>query len=286
MSQFTISHHRLSALGPVTTGTTDSYTPATTPTSGPSTTSASVSCGVGTSAVSGAVATTSGSVVATSSVKKNKMAGATVLCCVVCGANRSAEFNGNHLRNCPCNTVAYCSKKCQKKHWKEHKRVCSWKVAKKKTRKVCALNVAKTRKCALPNNGQHTTWKECCGMFGLDAHLWHEIDGRVYGLAEMLGMPEIPDGDVPHPSYPIRSPFHLSLSEKVKEFARNQWNRAVEGKTREYIDSAVNISRRNQCTIRANYLMFKWPHIFNETTLRAGSLGRLREDGTMFWEFG
>ena len=123
-------------------------------------------------------------------------------------------------------------------------------------------------------------------MFGLDAHLWHEVDGRVYGLADALGMPGIPDGDVPHPLYPIRKPFHSKLSDQVKKFARDQWNGAVRGKTREYIDSHVNISRRNQCTIRANYLMFKWPHVFNETTLRAGSLGRRRMDGTMFWEYG
>mmetsp|Transcript_26864 Transcript_26864/g.74036 ORF Transcript_26864/g.74036 Transcript_26864/m.74036 type:complete len:94 (+) Transcript_26864:2-283(+) len=28
---------------------------------------------------------------------------------------------------CPCHKVLYCSKECQVKHWKAHKKVCLWK---------------------------------------------------------------------------------------------------------------------------------------------------------------
>jgi hypothetical protein len=44
------------------------------------------------------------------------------VCCDVCEKLTSA--NGSKLMLCPCRTIAYCSRECQLKGWKEHKLVC------------------------------------------------------------------------------------------------------------------------------------------------------------------
>jgi len=44
-------------------------------------------------------------------------------CCFVCEALTAKECDT--LLKCPCRTVAYCSKECQRKHWREHKVQCT-----------------------------------------------------------------------------------------------------------------------------------------------------------------
>jgi hypothetical protein len=44
-------------------------------------------------------------------------------CCSVCEALTAKECDT--LLKCPCRTVAYCSKECQRKHWKKHKVLCT-----------------------------------------------------------------------------------------------------------------------------------------------------------------
>jgi hypothetical protein len=44
-------------------------------------------------------------------------------CCSVCEALTAKECDT--LLKCPCRTVAYCSKECQRKHWKKHKVQCT-----------------------------------------------------------------------------------------------------------------------------------------------------------------
>jgi hypothetical protein len=44
-------------------------------------------------------------------------------CCFVCEALTAKERD--KLLMCPCRTVAYCSRDCQLKHWKEHKVQCT-----------------------------------------------------------------------------------------------------------------------------------------------------------------
>jgi hypothetical protein len=44
-------------------------------------------------------------------------------CCEVCEALTAASRDKLHM--CPCRNVAYCSRECQVKHWKEHKVQCT-----------------------------------------------------------------------------------------------------------------------------------------------------------------
>lgn len=55
---------------------------------------------------------------------------ATPYCCEVC--KLMEEFNtGGKLSQCPCKNVYYCSKLCQKAHWRFHKQFCKAEVNKK-----------------------------------------------------------------------------------------------------------------------------------------------------------
>ncbi|GMI31859.1 hypothetical protein TrCOL_g7471 [Triparma columacea] len=44
-------------------------------------------------------------------------------CCFVCEALTAKERDKLHM--CPCRNVAYCSRECQVKHWREHKVQCT-----------------------------------------------------------------------------------------------------------------------------------------------------------------
>ncbi|GMI47413.1 hypothetical protein TrCOL_g3674 [Triparma columacea] len=44
-------------------------------------------------------------------------------CCFVCEALTAKSRDKLHM--CPCRNVAYCSKECQLKHWREHKVLCT-----------------------------------------------------------------------------------------------------------------------------------------------------------------
>jgi hypothetical protein len=46
-------------------------------------------------------------------------------CCEVCEALTAKEVGRDKLLMCPCRNVAYCSKECQVKHWREHKVLCT-----------------------------------------------------------------------------------------------------------------------------------------------------------------
>ncbi|GMI24132.1 hypothetical protein TrCOL_g9598 [Triparma columacea] len=46
-------------------------------------------------------------------------------CCEVCEALTAKEHGRDKLLMCPCRNVAYCSKECQLKHWREHKMQCT-----------------------------------------------------------------------------------------------------------------------------------------------------------------
>jgi hypothetical protein len=46
-------------------------------------------------------------------------------CCFVCEALSAKERDRDKLLMCPCRNVAYCSKECQLKHWREHRVQCT-----------------------------------------------------------------------------------------------------------------------------------------------------------------
>jgi hypothetical protein len=46
-------------------------------------------------------------------------------CCFVCEALTAKEVGRDKLLMCPCRNVAYCSKDCQVKHWREHRVQCT-----------------------------------------------------------------------------------------------------------------------------------------------------------------
>jgi hypothetical protein len=46
-------------------------------------------------------------------------------CCFVCEALTAKEVGRDKLLMCPCRTVAYCSRECQVKHWREHRVQCT-----------------------------------------------------------------------------------------------------------------------------------------------------------------
>jgi hypothetical protein len=46
-------------------------------------------------------------------------------CCFICEALTAKERDRDKLHMCPCRNVAYCSRECQLKHWKEHKVLCT-----------------------------------------------------------------------------------------------------------------------------------------------------------------
>jgi len=140
---------------------------------------------------------------------------------------------------------------------------------------------------------QHETFEQCQGYMGrLDAHMWHEIDGKVYNLSEHLCIADLADGDAKQPRWPIRKPFKPELSKQVIDFARKQWETTVGEMTLEEIHVILRrenvdlLTSRDRCTTRVYYLMMRWPNVFNASTLRAGSLGRRNQDGSMYWEYG
>jgi hypothetical protein len=46
-------------------------------------------------------------------------------CCFVCEALTASAKERDKLHMCPCRNVAYCSRECQLKHWREHKVLCT-----------------------------------------------------------------------------------------------------------------------------------------------------------------
>lgn len=189
--------------------------------------------------------------------------------CAFCGKA------GDKLRRCErCRTVAYCNRTCQKRHWHQgHKKVC---------KKI--VHVAAGRH-------PHKTFEACFGAMGPDFHAWHEVAGKVYGLAAHCGVEGLPDGDKIYPPHlTCRKPFKKKLAAQLKEYSFNGWQEYKSAKeaTAGGLGSvqAVLTELDRHPFFRVFALMHFFPEIFTEDTLRFGSLGYKNEDGSIFWEYG
>ncbi len=53
----------------------------------------------------------------------------TIMCCAACGI-ADTEVDGGKLKTCiACKSARYCSVKCQRGHWPQHKRACKKRAA-------------------------------------------------------------------------------------------------------------------------------------------------------------
>jgi hypothetical protein len=163
---------------------------------------------------------------------------------------------------------------------------------------------------SLLKTGQHETYEQCLSLTGgLDAHLWHVVDGRIFGIVrkatkrshgkkkrskQRRHQQELLDGDV-RQKWDIRKEFpNKDMADKVKEHGRKDWRAFLDTIGCSTVAEIDDWCRRNnfdmhapgRCCWRVNYLMMKYPETFTEDTLRAGSLGKRFSDGQVRWEFG
>jgi hypothetical protein len=188
---------------------------------------------------------------------------------------RSCAFCGKQgkLRKCSgCLAVAYCSKQCQKTHWGDHKQVC---------KKV--VHVAAGRH-------QHKTFAECFGACGTDFHAWHEVDGKVYGLAAHCGVADLPDGDKQYPAhFTLRKKYKRKLAGQLKAYSLDGWEKYMRAKEVEGgLGDVGSVLKQLEPVphFRVFALMHFFPDHFTDKTLRFGSLGYRNADGSAFWEYG
>ena len=191
---------------------------------------------------------------------------------------------GGSLKRCPCVAVAYCSKQCQKEHWKSgHRALCPVGPVVNPSGKD-----PKDISMVIRGKHQHKTMDQVLryqqgplkGMprQGVDAHFWHEINGDVYGLASVTSIESLPDGDVPYDGW-VRRRFKHHLESVLKRDIVAALEFHIEHTFQE-----VNV--RGRAHHRAHYLMKAYPGVFTADTLRVGSIGYKNNDGTIFWEYG
>lgn len=211
--------------------------------------------------------------------------------CHMCGSTENISC-------CPCKMFAYCSKDCQRKHWKEvHKDQCPAEQAAKKNKPY------NKKDNIISGKHQHKTLNDVLYITlmgrslrrpggALDCHCWHEINGQVYDLA--LGqatVPDgVPDGDMQHEKFTKRRPFSDELQRGCMPYAIESWTQckaALEAIGNEAHQMKQQICQtEGQCIWRAFILMEDYPEHFNMDTLRIGSLGYRDANGHVFWEYG
>ena len=74
----------------------------------------------------------------------------------------SCGHRENKMRRCACQLAWYCNSKCQKKHWKHHKPICTGKKKKDRGKKKSKSKSNKTKsKSSEDNDNSSMTWEQC-----------------------------------------------------------------------------------------------------------------------------
>jgi hypothetical protein len=134
----------------------------------------------------------------------------------------------------------------------------------------------------------HTSLEEVQGIGGSDMHVWHEVDGVIYGLS--CGV----NGDIqeynknnPNSAFTLRRAYPPALQEECfEEFIRSKLVRArliPPSMAASLLDNEEKW--KNRCGERAALLMVLYPETFTRATLRIGGVG-WRQGGCVHWEFG
>ena len=195
------------------------------------------------------------------------------------------------LRRCGgCYVVHYCGKECQRTDRAHHKELC---------KAVASGRIATRNPKAYKQNTTVTqvfNHVEGLGML-VDAHAWHvsqapltcaqgEVPIGSLAYAHFLGQLNVHkrygaelQGDVKnHPEYKERKE---RWEVKLRQFVGDDlFDR---GCTSDILECYETFGTGFD---RAWYLMMRWPEVYDEGTLRIGSLGRRTHGGGMFWELG
>lgn len=140
----------------------------------------------------------------------------------------------------------------------------------------------------------HTSVEDVHGFAGRDMHVWHEVDGAIYGLPGGInGDIQEYNKDNPNSRYTLRRAYPAELqNECFNEFVLPKIGRAcripshaVEKLLRD--DPGLNSEKwKGSCVERAALLMAHCPHTFDQDTLRIGGVGWRTQEGEVHWEFG
>jgi len=140
----------------------------------------------------------------------------------------------------------------------------------------------------------HASVEEIRGFGGSDVHVWHEVDGAIYGLLGGInGDIEEYNKDNPNSRYTLRRAYSAELQDEcfhefvLRKIARATMipSHAVEKLLRD--DPGLNsLSWNDRCVERAALLMAHCPGTFTQDTLRIGGVGWRDQQGKKHWEFG
>lgn len=141
----------------------------------------------------------------------------------------------------------------------------------------------------------HTSVDEIRGFGGSDMHVWHEVDGVIYGL------PGGVNGDIqeynknnPNSRYTLRRAYPATLQEECfHEFVEGKLARAMmiaPHMVQEFMraDPGLDSKKKwkDKCLERAALLMAHRPDTFTRDTIRIGGVGWRDKSGNVHWEFG
>jgi len=189
------------------------------------------------------------------------------------------------LKRCPCGSVHYCDSKCQRQDRPVHKSLC----------KMILSGQVTTRnpKAYKQNTSLSQIFHHVPGLgMQIDAHAWHELD------AQDTDNPSCAVGFIEYKGLSLHVPFSDKLQRRVIRHShygekKARWLCKINACVRDdlFDEQCTNAVLEQYKTFgtgfdRAWYLMLRWPDVYNDETLRIGSLGYHTKGGGVFWELG